>query len=496
MRFLGVVLALILVFALAMPAYAERQSLRVSGDITIRGIARDDFDLDCEAEPNGERFATSTVEVQLDADLTDNVSTVVRIANERNWGDSDYKELRQLAEDPSAPVATNRVIVGHSLLDLGIDLAYIQINELFFEPVSLRLGRQDIWFGRGMVIGLNQRDPGFVEVNLPGIILTESRRGTGSPELTTYNAFDAARLTIDFEKYAPFIMDLVYAKIDEEEVSGGGDTNLYGVNMGYTWDVYNAEAEAYYFLKHGNGIGNPYFDDDDSVNTIGMRGSFMPTEEFVFGGEAAYQFGEYVESSGQSGERNRDAFMLNAFVEYLGWTKYLYSPKVGAEWILLSGDHNPGQPGGEYSGWHPMFRGHYPLLIRPFQGLYYATSRYPLGEDLGLTNQHEFIISGSLQPLDDVTFEAKAAKYYLHEIPIRGNEFYAKGGHDIGTEFDLMSTYDYTEDVTFSLLTAWFFPGDIYEDDGPGLRYPTAGGNSNFSPGVASEVIGSCKVSF
>jgi len=500
MRSLGIIGALIIVLALALPAYAETQSVKISGDLTIRGISRDNFDLNAQAKPDGEHFFMSTVELQVDADLTDNVSTVVRIVNQRNWGDSDRKELRDLEDS----AGTNRIVVGHSLLDLGVDLAYVQIRELIFEPVTLRLGRQDLWYGRGLIIGCNQRDPGFVEVNIP-VVLMDADRGIGSPELTAYNSFDAARLIVDFEKYAPFVVDLVYAKIDEEDVEGGGDTNLYGINAGYRWNVYNAEAEAYYWLKHGNGIGNPFFADDDSVNTVGIRGSFMPNEEFIFGGEAAYQFGEYVRSSDQRGERERSAYMLNLFTEYLGWTKYLYSPKIGAEWIFTSGDRDPELSSGTYGAWNPMFRGHYPLLIRPFQGLYYITSRFPMGEDLGLTNQHEFILTGSIKPLDDVTFQAAAAQYYFHQTPPRGRtlEPAALGGHYAGTELDFTTTYDYTEDVTFSLLTAWYFPSDeVYGDQGVSQYPNSVTGNpadNTLTPlhdAVASEVIGSCKVSF
>lgn len=495
MRFVVIVGALVLILAMALPAYAETQSVKVSGDLTIRGIYRKDFDLDSAGEPNGESFGMSTAEVQIDADLTDNVSTVIRIVNQRNWGDSDRKQLDYY--DPvNVPAAPHQwIAVGHSLLDLGIDLAYIQIKELFFEPVTIRLGRQDLWFGRGLVIGANQVDPGYVDALL-AVDVVDQRRGIGSPELTAFNAFDAARMTIDFEQYAPFVVDLVYIKNDENRVEGGGDVDVYGINAGYTWDVYDAEAEGYYWLRDNGATGNPFTGDDDETHTVGVRGSFKPNEEFIFGGEAAYQFGDYVGDPGQAGNRERKAYLLNAFVEYLGWTKYMYSPKVSAEWIFLSGDRDPGEASGNYGAWNPMYRGYYPLLIRPFQGYYYFTHRFPGGQDLGLTNQHEFIVKGSIQPLDDVTLEATVGKYYFDETPVMPNEPAAMGGHDIGTELDILSTYDYTEDVTFSLLTAWFFPGDVYEDQGTNRNYPAIGVSSNLQEGVASEVIGSCKVSF
>lgn len=493
MKFVGILGAIVLILALALPAYAETQSVKVSGELTVRGIYRKDVNLDCAGEPNGEHFGMTTAEIQVDADLTDNVSTVIRIVNQRNWGDSNYKWLTNAA----AGIPVDQLQVGHSLLDLGVDLAYIQIKELFFEPITLRLGRQDIWFGRGLVMGVNQTDPGQVAAVVGGRV-AGVLNGIGAPELTAFNSYDAARMTIDFEQYAPFVVDLVYFRNDEGRAfwPGSTDVDVFGVNMGYTWDVYDAETEAYYWYRDGRqGVRNPHLGDGDELHTIGARGSFKPNEDFIFGGEAAHQFGEFIREVGQNSERDRDATLLNFFVEYLGWTKYMYSPKVGAEWIFTSGDHDVGQSGGEFSGWDRMYRGYFPLLLRPFQGLYYLTSRFPGGEDEGMTNQHEFILKGSMQPLDDITFEATVGKYYFDEIPVRAREFYAIGGRDVGTELDLMTTYDYTEDVTFKLLTAWFFPGEVY--DNQGIRnYPDTGRGSNIEPGVATEVIGSCKVSF
>lgn len=486
MRFVGVIAAIVLILAFALPAHAETQSVKISGDLTFRGIHRDEYDLDKNRPAEDEDFLMSTIEVQIDAVLTDNVSTVVRIVNQRNWGDSDYKalNLNELSQNG------DYLEVGHGLLDLGIDLGYVQIKELIFEPLTVRIGRQDLWFGRGLVIGANQTDPGRVTGRIAGRALG-TYRGIDSPELTAYNSFDAIRATIDFEKYGPLVMDLVYFKNDENEIDAKDDINVYGTNLAYKWDTYEGETEAYYWLKLDGSVadGNTNLGEYATTNIIGVRGSFKPQEDCVFGGEAAYQFGRYIGSTSQPEERKRSAFMVNAFVDYLGWTKYMYSPKIGAEWLFLSGDHNRGVGGDLYGAWDPMYRGHYPLLIRPFQGYYYMTGRFPAGQDIGLTNQHEFIVSGSIEPLDDITIEAKAAKYYFDEEPVLGGT-----GHDIGTELDIMTTYDYTEDVTLSLLTAWFFPGSVYDNQDPAQGEAVTG--VDLQPEIANEVIASCKVSF
>jgi hypothetical protein len=447
-----------------------------------------------------EQFIISIAEIQVDADLTDNVSTCIRIVNQRNWGDSHYKTL----EDPSAPQA-HFVTVDHDLLDLGVDLAYVQIKELFFEPLSIKIGRQDLWFGRGMIVGANLVDPGLVESRMPGDS-NERRWGIGAPEYTAYKSFDAVRATIDFEKYAPFVVDMVYFRNDQGTLSSNA-VDVFGVNAGYNWDVYNAETEAYYWYKRDNNDGNPRLATNDDIHTIGLRGSFMPTEDWLFGGEAALQFGTRVAdvawATSETGnamltDQDRFAGMMNAFVDYLGWQQYMYSPKVGAEVIWTSGDDvDPGDLGDTYTQWDSMYRGYFPTMIRPYLGRFYYTSRYPNGEDFGLTNQWEIMAKGSMQPLDDVMVETVVSGYYLDAIPLRMGENSQAGwigSHHLGTELNMKATYDYTEDVSFCLATAWFWPGDVYDEQTDQNTMPDS--PTDLQPTMATEVVGTCKVSF
>ena len=499
MRLIGIICVSVLVLALAIPAFAETQQVKVSGDLTFRGVHRSYYDLnDADMGDDDADFFMSTVELQVDADLTDNVSTVVRLVNQRNWGDSDYPTQYHTAAAPWAVGAvTNAWSWKHRLTEVGVDLAYVTLKEMIFEPLTIRVGRQNLFFGRGFIIGANQVDPGFIQTQLHGAVnmfpFHTDQRGIGSPEFTAYEAFDAARATIDFEKYAPFVVDVVYAKINEGAIQEDMDVDLYGVNAGYMFDVYNAEAEAYLWYKNDESSLNPTInsDDMDKVYTIGTRGSFEPTSEWAFAGELAYQFGQYVNPAGQVGERDRAAWATDLVADYKGWLDYTWSPRVGLEYVYWSGDHDVDQQGGTYQGWDRMFTRYFTTAIRPFQGIYYMTDRHPTGADEGLTNQHQLVVNGSIQPLDDLTFEAKAAQFWFAEQPDgRMNGKANKAFGDIGSEVDLLTTYDYTEDVTLSLLTAWFFPGEHY--DSP----DRLNDNIDLSPKVATEIVGSMKVSF
>jgi hypothetical protein len=56
----------------------------------------------------------------------------------------------------------------------------------------------------------------------------------------------------------------------------------------------------------------------------------------------------------------------------------------------------------------------------------------------------------------------------------------------IGDELDTAIVYSYTEDVTFSFMANWFFPGELYETNVGGVSVDR----------TASEYISQVKVVF
>ena len=103
MKLLRVLCVLALALCVTASVYAETQSVKVSGDLTMRGIYRNQYALlGSENESFGtnssttsagsstknsteQGFAMTVAAVQVDADLTDNVTTVIRILNQRDW---------------------------------------------------------------------------------------------------------------------------------------------------------------------------------------------------------------------------------------------------------------------------------------------------------------------------------------------------------------------------------------------------------------------------
>ncbi|MFH1847266.1 MAG: alginate export family protein [Candidatus Omnitrophota bacterium] len=488
MRFLKALCVVALVFAVSAAAYAETQSVKVSGDITLRGLARHAYDLD-----NGRAalvndgtvsssWAThlmSTAELQVDADLTDNVSGVVRLVNQRVCGNGDnVSENAYVTGSVGTPfrheIETAAVNPGSGAsFDVLVDLAYIELKEFLYSPLTLKLGRQDLWFGKGFIVGANQQNP---------------QNALFAKEYTALNAFDAIRATLDYD---PWTIDAVFAKINENSREADDDTNLWGVNVGYVFDSYNAEAEAYWWFRQARFTGETTAGGDttnliavinghdtNDIHTFGARGSFDPLEDWTMGLEAAYQCGEFLGIDSQINERDRVAYALDATVECRYWQDdFAWRPVVGAEYILYSGEKNVGDLTastiGDYNGWDFMYRGKFDTAIREFQNVYYATAMTSCPSN---TNQHQLLFSGTVEPTDSLSLDATYAYFWLDK-DYSGNN----GANELGSELDLVVTWDYTEDLSFNLLAGWFFPGNHFE---------------NSQNDVATDVVGTVKLSF
>ena len=492
MKFLKVICVIAIVFAVSAVAYAETQSVKVSGDITMRGFARNNYNLSSGAvapPANGgvsttwATFLQSTAEVQVDADLTDNVSGVIRLVNQRVWGDQMYQssgvDTVGIGAQRDGTVA-NPIAPGAGAYAVVVDLAYIELKEFLYSPLTLRIGRQDLWFGKGFIIGNSLQDP-------TGALFAR--------EYTAITSFDAIRATLDFD---PWTIDAVYAKISENWQRADDDEDLFGINVGYIFDEYNGEAEAYYWLRRDrnpggilaiapNQLSSQNGTVSNDINTWGIRGSFDPLDDWTVALEGAVQHGDFLGIASQVNQRTRLAWAVDAMIECRTFQDdYAWRPVLMAEYIFYSGETNAGNPdiqgNGTYSGWDSMYRGKFDTAIREFQNVFYGTGQYSTPAS---TNQHQFLLGGTIEPTDSVTIEGKMGMFWLANAPTNedgsvNNEYSKKF---VGTEFDCNVTWDYTEDVTFGLLTGFFFPGTHFSD---------GAGFSN----VASDLVATVKLSF
>ena len=382
---------------LATTASAEVLDVKVSGDITARGFFRSDYDLDDAADDN-QQFMTLTTRVRVDADLTDNVAATVRLLNERDWGSAIENS------------------------EMKLDLAYITLKEMLYEPLTLKIGRQELAFGNKLIIGDSDGNGGLYS-------------SIAAADYSAWKAFDAIRATLDYD---PLVVDIVYAKAEEGEVEYQDDLDLYGINLNYTFADYDADADLYFFARHDSPLAQP-----DDCYVIGVRGALCPVENLDIEAELAYQFGE-VGTAGSGSQTERDALAVQLSGAYLFDTTY--EPKLGIGYTLLTGDDSSSS---DLEAWDPMFED---------QVLGEIANAGVAGYDAN-TNINALSLSLGLSPSETVGVKLDYYHFWLDEKGSLSDD-------EFGDEVDLLITYDYTEDVQFSLLGAMFMPGKGLKDMG------------------------------
>ena len=486
---------LAMVLGFSYPLFAEVQNVKVSGDVTVRSIYKSDFDLRKATSGNvasgtadDAGFVASFARVGVNADLTDNVSTEVGLSNQRLWG----------YEGTAAGAG-----------DIDLHSAYITLKEFFYSPLTIKVGLQPLKFGRGLIVG-----PGLLSDPSGGISSgtaanvdggnTAAAGGSaagagvgfqGAREYSILNNFSAFRATLD---YNPWTIDGIIAKLSET-VKNNADQTLSGINVGYKFGSYNAEAEGYWFWKTdenwnqtfptvtGQATGRNFEEND--VHTFGLRGSVEPVSKLTLNGEIGYQAGEIRDKTQDGGPspaagtypliRDRRAWAFDIDGEYAFET--VYSPTFGLGWIFRSGEEAGNN--GRFEAWDPMYTSRYVTAIEDFLGGFQAQDIYGTqdpNDTAANTNRNLLRVFGSAKPLDSLKANLAWVRAWFEERPVAGRSKHA------GDEFDFMLNYDYTEDVKLGLLTAWFLPGKYYD----------GGSGANKSNDTATEIAGTVSVMF
>lgn len=399
---------LLLAVVFVAPAFAEVQNVKVGGDIIARYIQRNNFDLTKDGA-DVSLFNTVT-RVRVDADLTDKVSTVIRLINERNW---------DVDTDTSS--------------DVDLDLAYVTMKEFLYSPLTLTIGRQELHFGNDMIIG-------------DGVGPTNQLTNTSEApayaaanhiqDLAYRKSFDAVRATLNYD---PLVIDIVFAKADEAATSNA-DTDLWGINAGYKFsDKWNTMAEGYFWHKNdSNG------DKNDKINVIGARVSTNPTQKLNLQQEVAVQTGK----ARALGHKDRNAWASQTMA-YLtpGWK---HSPMFGLIYSYFSGDANTSNNDGNktYHQWDPMYEN--------------QTAGHIINNYFSQANANNLDLMAKFSPFEDVTLRGDYVFVTMDKALASAAGGYQADKKMLGHEIDATLTYDYTEDVQFGLLAGWFKPGKAF----------------------------------
>lgn len=448
MKKVWIVIAATALCGLAANTFADVQNIRLSGDIRIRGYYLNEAGDSTGDQVGDAAFISQRTRVTVEADLEDHVLVVVTLQAESLWGgDNEVVHNESGAGQQGFNGSINRG------WDLGVSEAYVQLNELFYLPATLKLGRQFLNYGHGLIFSSVDQE---------------------------YN-YDAGRLVLD---YYPLTIDIVGAQLVNNQTfaatgSHAGSADLLFVNARYEMsDSVLKDIEAYVgWVAQGSSgpISNtrvpPSFG-GASPWVIGARGDLTPADALKLWFEATYEGG----ADGTVANEGISALLLNLGGSFSLKDKS-WSPKFNANWTYASGGGENGR--GTFRPWFDYVDGYNGYLFAPM-----------------LSNIHIFNVGASVKPYENTTL-ALQAYYYLKAdkngfAGSNGNIDFGGVGYtqlgsadsrDLGWELDTILGYDYSKDVRLQLVYAAFIPNAAYN------RSPAVNA-------VAQEVRGEISVKF
>ncbi len=421
-KMMVVLLAALMLFGVSFAVKAEVQNVRLGGDIRARMYYDKNLNTVDTDEDRDDFFFRQRTRISAEADLTDNVWVVSTVEADGVWG--------QQVVSPDGTKTDNE-------WDVNIAEAYIQLSEIIYSPWTTKIGRQYLNYGRGFLISSREWE----------------------------YKFDAWRNIFDF---FPWTIDLFYSRLVEsdpasagfDEPKGGDDEDLFGLNMNYQADLWTMEG--YVFGKRDS-YDEEYGDDKQAPIAVGIRLDASPVEAFDIWAEFAYELGKY-QTTTMAEDENMRALGFDLGMVYV--FDVTWEPAVALSYTYGSGDKgdDPLNPGEKM--FDPMFNYNY-----------YGYAYSPKLSNIGIFNAQVSIL-----PSDSTTFILDFYYYSQNEdvAMSMGNPDMDNGGvsavtngtdSNLGMELDAIIEYDYTEDVSFQVVGAWFKAGDAYNvtdnDDSP-----------------------------
>ncbi len=413
MKKLLTILAAVMLVGLVVPAFSAVENVKVGGDIVVKGIYRNNFDFYKKQTGwgnvgDGNSYFYTGARIWVSAELSDNVSALVRFINERDWGTNDYYR------------------------GIDLDLAYIKVSDLLVPGLNLTVGRQEIQMGDGLVVG-------------------SQYNAASNPTNSNYydyglqKAFDAIKLDYAFTA-APVTVSAFKAKIQEEydNVTNTNDADLYGLDV-----VISAEGvtvNPYYVYETISVTGTQ---EANTLSTAGIRATWNPMEALALSGEYAKQFGSNKTVAGNP--------------DYEGWALVLgasyklatnMNPVISAMYADFSGQKPTAT---DVKAWVPVF----PANIASRVGKIAYPALFSGGEgafDIGTGSGVRVIKLGlGLQPAEKVGLALDWYNLTAKETAVAIDD-------GVGNEIDLSLNYAYSEDLSLGLELGYFIAGDYLED--------------------------------
>ena len=457
MKKVWLVVALTALGGLSSKTFADVQNIRLSGDIRIRGYFLDSTGADTSSgtpytlAKGNDSIISQRTRVSVEADLEDHVLVVVTLQAEGEWGADNTVSGSTGAGTGGSSSASDSAGKLSRMWGVGIAEAYVQFNEVFYTPATLKLGRQFLQYGRGLILSSVEQE---------------------------YN-YDAARLVLD---YYPLTIDVVGAEVVNTQSFGGtpnksvggatGANDLLFVNARYELSdsaIKDVEAYVGWVSQSQNTLLSvsrvPPTSADSSPVIVGLRADINPLDALQTWWEAAYEFGA---NGGHVGD-TIGAFLLNAGGKYT-FKDVQWVPALNGNFIYASGggagtDADQGTGNGQFRPWFDYADGYNGYLFEP-----------------ALTDIAIFNLGASVKPYENTTLSLQGY-YYMKadKMGVAGSNGNVDWGGPIwaaptagntaddaylGWELDGILGYDYSKDVRAQLVYGVFLPGTAYENVG------------------------------
>ena len=391
-----IALSTLFLFVASASAAIEPPKLTFSGQVRARAETTNVEAYSTPLKRRGYDLTTLRTRLGLAVETNQKVNGFIQLQDSRNWGSE-------------TTVATNM-----NLVDLH--QGYVDVLDLFAQPLDLRVGRQELQYG-------DQRLVSPLDWNNVG------------------RAWDGARLRWRGSNYTVDLFETVVKDVNIAKRNG----NFWGLYASckavpkHEFDAFvfgRDQRDGTFTNEHGT-LGHL------SDRTLGARVKGTP-DRFDYTAEADWQFGR------KAGQRVR-AWALAATGGYT--FDHSLKPRVGVEYDFASGDSNPSDN-----------------KVQTFDPLYPFGHSYQGYQDIfSWKNGHDFKGSVSVDPKPDWRVQADYHHFRLHHAfdawyDATGAAIVARSatgapGKDIGNELDLHVKGKFREVITLWFGYSRFFAG-------------------------------------
>lgn len=305
-----------------------KKSFRYGFDLRLREEAFDGFQLSGAAALKNEYFRIRP-RIWVEQDIMDNMTVRVRAVDEfRYYLTPDYEKDFKV----NAPYRFSDEVV--------FDHIYLDIRGLLDKKLDLRIGRQDLIYGKGNVI--LEGTPGDGSRTLYFNAIKASWKGLDKTTIDVFGLYNPGEdpLAIGNEsRNVTFYSQRGAVKPTDVDESGAG---VYA-----QCKAFKVPFDAYGIYKHEDSYLNKATNDipEGNIGTVGFRMTpALWSEQGISGNlEAAYQFGS-------RGDASIGAYMVDAALIYA--PKVSMKPSIEAGIYMLSGDDTTTE---KNEGWDPLF---------------------------------------------------------------------------------------------------------------------------------------------